>query len=512
MSRTDESSPAGAAASASPTRLLVVDAGDESAFRPLNGVGGIPGPVDGYPQFPDMTPLWREAGVTVVRSFDWVSRLDTRNNPTSLFPDWDAPVEDPASYNFAATDAWVEAVHSIGAEVMFTVASSIPSNKLPAFDVDLYGRVVEHIVRHYAQGWAGGPSKPIHIYEFGDQPDLGPLHFEGHPEEFYAMYRAFCAAVRRVDPSLTIGGPAVAFPLEADAPYREGFLDFVRENELPLDFFSFLWFTDGSRDPLDYRCVSAELRALLDRQGFTDTELTLCYWNYLAVPSSSAPAAEKGAFQAATAIYLQDTVIDHAFFFRADSGRDPHYGFVDPGGVGTADDGPDERSRALALAGRALTGRRLAVAGGDESGLACAAGRDGDVVRVLVANFVAPDVALIERAEDRFTFRIPIGGQRVELGLTLPPQRPELASAGVTSARIDIRNLPWAGRMVSVTRTSMTGAVDGPHEAQVSDAGDIQLDLDLAPQSVFLVELEAPQELWKPIVGSGGAAVRTGAV
>lgn len=491
MSRTDESSPTGAPASASPTRLLVVDAGDESAFRPLNGVGGVPGPVDGYPQFPDMTPLWREAGVTVVRSFDWVSRLDTRNNPTSLFPDWDAPIDDPASYNFTATDEWVEAVHSIGAEVMFTVASSIPSNKLPALDVDAYGRVVEHIVRHYSQGWAGGPSKPIRIYEFGDQPDLGPLHFAGRPDEFYAMYQAFCEAVRRVDASLTVGGPANAFPLEADAPYREGFLDFVRENELPLDFFSFLWFTDGSRDPLDFRYVSAELRALLDRRGFTGTELTLCYWNYLAVPSSSAPAAEKGAFQAATAIYLQDTVIDHAFFFRADSGRDPHYGFVDPAGVGTADDAPDERSRALALAGRALSGHRLAVTGGDESGLACAAGRDGDVVRVLVANYVAPDVALAERADDRFTFRIPIGTERIELGFALPPQRRDLASAGVGSAQISIRNLPWAGRTVSVTRTSTTGAVDGPKEARASGTGDVHLDLDLEPQSVFLIELQA---------------------
>lgn len=314
MSHPDDSSPAVAPAADSSPRTIVIDAGDERAFRPLNGVGGIPGPVDGYPQFPDMTPLWRDAGVTVVRSFDWVSRLDTRNNPTSLFPDWSADVDDPASYNFAPTDQWVEAVHSLSADVMFTIASSIPSNKLPAEDLEVYGRVVEHIVRHYSQGWAGGPAKPIRIYEFGDQPDFGPLHFAGRPEEFYDMYRAFCEAVHRVDPSLTVGGPATAFPLEVDAPYREGFLEFVRSNDLPLDFFSFLWFTDASRDPLDYRYVAEQMRALLDRHGFTDTDLTLSYWNYLAVPSSTAPAAEKGAFQAATAIYLQDTVIDHAFF------------------------------------------------------------------------------------------------------------------------------------------------------------------------------------------------------
>ncbi|MCM3614020.1 hypothetical protein M3672_06155 [Microbacterium enclense] len=475
----------------SPTRTLVVDAADESAFRPLNGVGGVPGPVDGYPQFPDMTPLWRDAGVTVVRSFDWVSRLDTRNNPTSLFPDWSADVDDPASYNFAATDQWVEAVHAIGAEVMFTVASSIPRNKLPAEDVEVYGRVVERIVRHYSQGWASGPAKPVRIYEFGDQPDFGPLHFDGEPEEFYAMYRAFCEAVQRVDPTLTTGGPATAFPLEKDAPYREGFLAFVRENELPLDFFSFLWFTDGSRDPLDYRYVSRELRALLDEHGFADTDLTLSYWNYLAVPSSTAPAAEKGAFQAATAISLQDTVIDHAFFFRADSGLDPHYGFVDPGGVGQVDGQPDERTRALVLAGRAMRGRRLAVTGGDESGFTAIAGREGDRVRVLVANYVAPDSALAPRDEDRFTFRIPIGEQRIELGLTLPPQRPDLASAGVQSARLEVHNLPWTDATVTATLISLTGEVDGPSPVTVTDAGTLQMDVDVAPQSVVLVELTA---------------------
>lgn len=492
MSHPDAPAPAPAAApAASRTRTLVVDAGSQSAFRPLNGVGGVPGPVDEYPEFPDMTPLWHDAGVTVVRSFDWVSRLDTRDNPTSLFPDWSADVDDPASYNFAATDQWVQSVHDIGAEVMFTVASSIPRNKLPAEDVELYGRVVEHIVRHYSQGWADGPAKPIRIYEFGDQPDFGPLHFAGRPEEFYAMYRAFCEAVHRVDPTLTVGGPATAFPLEADAPYREGFLTFVRENELPLDFFSFLWFTDGSRDPLDYRHVSGQLRAVLDSHGFADTDLTLCYWNYLAVPSSSAPAAEKGAFQAATAVYLQDTVIDHAFFFRADSGRDPHYGFVDPGGVGDVDGLPDERSRALALAGRAMRGHRLAVTGGDESGLASIAGREEDCVRVLVANFVAPDSALAPRDEDRFTFRIPIGEQRIELGLNLPPQRADLASAGVEAVVIDLHQLPWAGRTVYATIASMSGAVEGRREVTVSDAGDAQLELALPPQSVLLVELTA---------------------
>ena len=490
MASTDESSLAGSPAAASRTRLLVVDAGDERSFRPLNGVGGIPGPVAAYPQFPDMTPVWAEAHVTLVRSFDWISRLDTRNNPQSLFPDWDADPTDPLSYNFAATDDWVDAVHRIGADVLFTIASAIPQNKLPALDVGTYGVVVEHIVRHYAKGWANGPAKPVRRFEFGDQPDLGPLHFDGPAQAFYEMYEAFVNAVTRVDESLTLGGPSLAFPLNPDAPLREGFLEFVRERGLRLDFFSFLWFVDASRDPLEFRFVAAELRSLLDRHGFAGTRLVLSYWNYLAVPNTTAPPEEKGAFQVATAIYLQDTVIDDALFFRADSGLDPHYGFVDPGGICT-DGVPDERAVALTLIGRALRGRRLSVTGGDESGLACAAGLEGDVVRVLIANFVAPASALAPRASDDYTFTIPIGPNRIELSLRLAPQRPGLESAQVEAARVTVANLPWKDRTVSVTAQTLR---EGPHrlgDSTVSESGQVALDVAIDPQSVVLLEIAA---------------------
>ncbi len=278
--------------------------------------------------------------MTLVRSFDWVSRLDTRDDPTSLFPDWSADPDDPASYNFAATDAWVDAVHSIGAEVLFTVASSIPKNKLPADDVEVYGRVVEHIVRHYSQGWAGGPATPVRRYEFGDQPDFGPLHFAGRPEEFYAMYRAFCEAVHRVDATLTVGGPSVAFSLEADSPYREGFLR-VRARERPataLLLVPVVHRRQPRSDGLPLRRARAARGARWSRVHRHRADAQLL--ELLAVPSSTAPAPEKGAFMAATAIALQDTVIDHAFFFRADTGRDRTTGSSTRAGSARSTGGP----------------------------------------------------------------------------------------------------------------------------------------------------------------------------
>ena len=55
--------------------------------------------------------------------------------------------------------------------------------------------------------------------------------------------------------------------------------------------------------------------------------------------------------------------------------------------------------------------------------------------------------------------------------------------------RIEVRNLPWSDTTVNATVTSLTGAVDGPHPVSVSAEGTLQLDIALAPQSVFLVEL-----------------------
>lgn len=470
------------------TRALRIDASATSTFKSHMGAGGIPGPVAAYPDFPDMTPVWSEAGLTLVRSFDWISRLDTRNNPQSLFPDWDADPTDPLSYNFAATDEWVDAVHRVGADVLFTIASSIPQNKLPALDIVTYGVVVEHVVRHYATGWANGPAKPVRRFEFGDQPDLGPLHFDGPAEAFYEMYEAFANAVTRVDETLVLGGPSLAFPLNADAPMREGFLEFVRQRKLRLDFFSYLWFVDSSRDPLDFRFVAEELRSLLDRYDFTDTRLVLTYWNYLAIPNTSAPPEEKGAFQAATAIYLQDTLNDEALFFRADSGMDPHYGFNDPGGICT-DGVPDQRAVALTLIGRAMRGHRLSVTGGDESGLACVASLDGDVARILIANFVAPKSALEPRTSDDFTFMIPIGPKRIELSLHLAPQRPELASALVEAAQVTVENLPWTGRTVDITKQTLREARHRVGDAMISNQGAVDVDVTLEPQSVALIEI-----------------------
>ena len=107
------------------------------------------------------------------------------------------------------------------------------------------------------------------------------------------MYAAAARAVKRVSPQLQFGGPCPAFALD-EGPYREGFLDFVKRNKLPLDFFTWMWFTDDSRDPLDFQTVATQLRGILDANGFETTELLLDYWNMTGIPNAKFTDGRRG--------------------------------------------------------------------------------------------------------------------------------------------------------------------------------------------------------------------------
>src|SRR4051794_9829480 len=93
--------PARTAERASGAARLFVDAGVSiGRMRNLQGAAGFPGPAPGAEQIPDLSRAWEAARVGLVRTYDWVSRLDTVDNPDSLFPKWSADPGDPASYNF----------------------------------------------------------------------------------------------------------------------------------------------------------------------------------------------------------------------------------------------------------------------------------------------------------------------------------------------------------------------------------------------------------------------------
>ena len=472
---------------------LSVDAGNPIGhMRKLHGTSGIPVPAPGADSVPDILDVWKAANVTLVRSYDWVSRLDTVDNPTSLFPDWSADPSDPASYNFEATDIWVSQTRSLSADILFTIASEIPRNKQPVKDLEKYGQVVEHIVRHYVCGWGDGFDMAVTHWEFGDQPDFGALHFSGTPEQFYDMYAAAARAVKRVDPDLKVGGPCVAFPLN-EGPFREGFLDYIKQEAVPFDFLSWMWYGDNSRDPMDFRTIAADVRAIADKHGFSDVELLLSYWSMTGIPTARFEDADNAAFIAAAAIYMQDSEVDKAIFFRADTGADFHYNFRDPAGIFQDNGSQNARTGAFQLVGKTLaTEERLAATGGDENGFAvlAAISTAKDAVRILISNYAIPDEYLKGRDRDVFEFQVPIGDSKEDMSLNVPPRRVDAKSVGYSGYTLEIENLPWGEGPHEVVRYRADGDHHGDVlETQEGEGSSVTIRNDLATSAVELIEI-----------------------
>jgi hypothetical protein len=473
---------------------LVVDASAPiGRMRNLQGAAGMPGPARGAEQIPDVSRVWESARVRLVRTYDWVSRLDTVDNPDSLFPKWSADPMDPSSYNFDATDSWIRQVLAIGADILFTIASAVPSNRRPAGDLGKYEQVVENLVRHYVAGWGGGGfSNAVTRWEFGDQPDFGTVHFDGTPDEFYEMYAAAGRAVKRVSPQLQFGGPCPAFSLD-EGPYRQGFLDFVKRTKAPLDFFTWMWFTDDSRDPFDFRTVATELRGILDASGFETTELLLAYWNMTGIPNSIFADADAAAFQAAAAVYMQDSPVDRAVLFRVDTGTDLHYKILDPAGIFAPDGSENARTASYRFVGQTLAAKeRLRVQGGDDNGFAVLAGRTegSDVVRILLTNYEIPDAYLAPRDLDVFEFQVPIDSIKADMSFTVPPRRIHAKSAQLAGYSLEVNNLPWDSDTHEIVRYR----VDDAHHGEIvgtstGHGGTATIRSGLAAPAVELIEI-----------------------
>jgi xylan 1,4-beta-xylosidase len=350
-------------------RQITVDATvTVGALRPLSGIQAA-ADVDG-------TALYKAARIDLVCIGD-APGADT----DAIFPDMSADAEKPKSYRFEPADRLIASIKSAGAEPIFRIGrSSGGAADLPV-DPDKYAQIARHIVLHYNQGWDKGFRYAIRYWEIWNEPDTKAF-WTGSPEAYYALYAKTAGAIQSADASALVGGPAMAKPLIAGA-YREKFLDFVRFNRLPLDFFSWHFFAVDSNDPYTFVTIARELRRILDARGFGSTKNILDEWN--ADPAAPGlPKAARASFAASALIYMLGGPIDAQTFFRADAD------LMLSGSKGV----PDEVGHALSAFGSLKsTPVLIRTAGGDESGFAVAAGRSQDrrLVQILISNYQVAD-------------------------------------------------------------------------------------------------------------------------
>lgn len=426
----------------------------QGTIRPLHGVNG--GPVDSGGVF-NMSSYWEELAIPSARLNPWALPDAYVVDIPLIFPLFHLDPDKPENYQFARTDDFIAAIVKTHAQIVYRLGTTIEHtprkyHTQPPADFDKWARITVNIIRHYNEGWADGFHHDIRYWEIWNEPNIGPKMWTGTDADYFRLYETAVRAIKKHDPSLKVGGPAVSSP---QGGFMEKFLSFCRDRSVPLDFFS--WH-NYSTSPLDLQRGAEKVRAALDRHGFKATESHLNEWHYVTStfwPKKKDPAMAKqlfeqvngpaGAAYAATALILfQDSPVDVANYYTGDTLR---WGLFANFGV------PNKCYFAFKAFRWLLdTPRRVACEGSEAAfGLAACAGlaADGKAAALLLSNF--------KHSARQFTLRM--------------------------------QHLPWTGRSVVETF-----ALDADHDLtllgrETRPAGDLVIAVDCPSPAVRFVRL-----------------------
>ena len=207
----------------------------------------------------------------------------------AIFPNFDADVNDPASYDFPCTDHYTKQTFEAGTKVFYRLGSKIEHGikkygTLKPKDFKKWAQICEHIIRHYTEGWADGFHYDIEYWEIWNEPDLDPDDstnkrcWSGTEKEYAELYVIASNHLKSCFPNLKIGGPALAW----NEDWLERFFDNVREynggKNPPLDFLSWHWY---GTEPCEMSNKGTRIYNIATKAGYTGFESILNEWNYV---------------------------------------------------------------------------------------------------------------------------------------------------------------------------------------------------------------------------------------
>jgi hypothetical protein len=386
-------------------------------------------------------------------------------NAAIIFPDANVDPEKAESYNFGPTDKVLAAIRESGAEIYYRVGRSWGADMAPPADFDKFANVTKHIAMHYNHGWANGFHYHIRYWEFWNEPD--GLFWATSPEQFYMLYAKTALALKSVDPALKVGGNGLS---HADpGRYRDGFIEYCAAHKLPLDFFSWHTYANGSADPYDAVRLAREVRSVLDADGFSKAESILSEWNlssdFTDKEKTELQGAHNAAYVGAVLSYFQDAPLDHAHFYRGDAAW-----------MGLFDRQRQYFKTAYVFKamGKMLeTPQRLAVVGADTFGFATLAGRsaDGKTVQILISNYaISPGFV----------------GENKRL-----PRRTNIVYRDNAGYNLAVDNLLWGNKAFSIKRYRISNSqnLELVEEKQGS-GGKLKLSSPMPTDTIDLIVLE----------------------
>ena len=302
-------------------------------MKPLHGVNNSPAalrkPVQSF----------TDAGIPYMRTHDTMGAFGGAHyiDVPNIFRDFDADENDPASYDFAFTDAYIGNIIKSGTEIFYRLGVTIENswdikayNIYPPKDFHKWARICEHIIRHYNEGWANGFNHNIEYWEIWNEPENPPM-WRGTKEQFYEFYSVAANHLKKCFPNLKFGGYAgcgfsyvtghqkSAF-YKSFVTFFDEFLDYISapETKAPLDFYSWHIYI---ADPNVIAAHAKYVRERLDEKGFTETEQMLNEWNRMTgdTPESYEEMRDhRGAsFCVQSFAIMQESSLDKAMYYDA---------------------------------------------------------------------------------------------------------------------------------------------------------------------------------------------------
>jgi len=286
-------------------------------IKPMHGVGQPP--ILGGPEGvgTSLFHYLEEAGIPYARLHDTGGRFGSWMyvDIPNIFKDFDADVNDPASYDFTFTDILIKDLLDYKVETVYRLGVTIENaadikayHIYPPKDFQKWAEICEHIIRHYNEGWADGHYLGIKYWEIWNEPDTPyrtwqtSMTWQGTKEQFFEFYEVASKHIKKCfGDSIAVGGyAAIGFTnheiydpdlsgnisqedIENDESgwafrldFFHKFLQMVKEKNCPFDFFSWHCYAITPEKIVDREKYC---RAVMKKYGFEHVPDFLNEWN-----------------------------------------------------------------------------------------------------------------------------------------------------------------------------------------------------------------------------------------
>ncbi|WP_387463754.1 glycoside hydrolase family 39 [Photorhabdus sp. RM323S] len=345
-----------------------LSAGHHSLLKEVNGLNGVPKSL--APGFPDLDNEFNQMGITHIRLHDGfgigdmdnyfqVDRLSDQSQMIVNVPEENKPVAKKLltdisnirsifpyaaagmrnhdinlalkEANYKMTDAYLRDIMDNKAElnpcniqrqIMFRIGRSGEGGYEIPQDFDIYAILVGTLVNRYALNYTRiGLPRKITYWQVLNEPDLPYFWNSDDPKKYYELYEKIARIIKAVDPSVKVGSAGIAFVNSELEDYVDGFLRYCKDNDVPLDFFSWHGYVITG-DPQNIIDVGNAVQQSLNTYGFTDVESFCTEWNSCPIGTKNTytkvQSPTNAAYIASTLIYMQYIKADRAYYYRGD--------------------------------------------------------------------------------------------------------------------------------------------------------------------------------------------------